>query len=67
MKIYIKNDFSNTINHNDLARIMTYLLSNGKLLIASSTVQTLYRVFSEDKYHVQWKSVDDGLLIEFEN
>lgn len=67
MKIYTKNDFSNIINPEELTRIMTYLISHGKLLVASSTVENLYRIFSENKYRVSWKNIDDNILIEFEN
>lgn len=65
MKIYIKNEFDCSNRHEDFTRIMTHLVANGKLLTAPSTVERLYRVYSDEKHRAEWKTPDDGVLEAF--
>lgn len=67
MKIYIKNEFDCNNHNEDFTRIMTHLVANGKLLTAPSTVERLYRVYSDEKHHTKWKAVDNNVLDSFAN
>ena len=50
----------------DMNVILKYLKSRGKIFVRYSTIEELYRVFSEDKYCAGWMTVDGDILEEFE-
>lgn len=65
MKIYTKNEIYRNSRHEEFTRIMTHLIANGKLLTAPSTVERLYRVYSNEIHRTDWKAVDDKVLEAF--
>ena len=50
----------------DMKRLLEYLNENGEILVKASTIQTLYREFSDEKYCAGWMGVDDLMCAEFE-
>lgn len=50
----------------DMSIIIKYLKSRGKILVSYSTIEELYRDFSEDKYCAGWMTVNGDILEEFE-
>ncbi len=65
MKVYIKEEFYCKSRKDDFSRIMAHLTSNGNLIVAPRTIDMLYRAYSEEKYRMNWKPVDDDVLERF--
>ncbi len=65
MKVYIKNEFYCRSRKEDFSKIMAHLTVNGMVLTAPATVDLLYRAFSDEKYRMNWKQVDDEVLERF--
>ena len=63
MRVYIRNKFAFP---EDMILIMAYLNAHGKVLVKESTIEDLYRSFSDEKYCAGWMCVSEEMLAEFE-
>ena len=63
MRVYIRNDFTFP---EDMMRILNYLNARGKIIVKDSTIEHLYRSFSDEKYCAGWMCVSEEILAEFE-
>ena len=63
MKVYIRNDFEFP---EDMKLILDYLNAHGKIVVKDTTIEHLYRSFSDEKYCAGWMCVDEWILAEFE-
>lgn len=65
MKVYYKHEIHEFRYPEDMKNIMEYLEAHGTLKIRSSTVESLYREFSDEKYSAGWISPDVEILERF--
>ena len=65
MKVYERNESNFTFSE-DMKLILDYLNAHGKILVKDSTIEDLYRSFSDEKYCAGWMCVSEEILAEFE-
>lgn len=65
MKVYYKNETPEFRHPQDMRKILDYLDDHGTLKIHSSTVESLYREFSDEKYSAGWIRPDVEILERF--
>ena len=51
----------------DMKLIFDYLNEHGEVLVEGNVIESLYREFSSEKYEAGWMSIDEQMLIEFED
>lgn len=66
MKVYERNEYSYFTYPDEMERILTYLDERGKINVNASTIESLYRDFSDERYCAGWMGVDEDVLAEFE-
>lgn len=67
MKVYIRNEERQYEYPEDMDKILTYLNNHGRVLVRGSTIESLYRDFSDDVYCAGWMGVNEQMLEEFED
>ena len=65
MRVYYKHEMPELRYPEDMKIIMKYLEAHGTLKIMSSTVESLYSEFSEEKYSAGWIRPDVEILERF--
>lgn len=70
MKVYERNEDCCFTYPAEMECILAYLSERGKINVSASTVESLYRVFSDERYCTGWMSVigwyNEHVLAEFE-
>lgn len=51
----------------DMKLILDYLNEHGEVLVEGNVIESLYCEFSSEKYEAGWMSIDEQMLIEFED
>ena len=66
MKVYKRNEYNCFTYPDEMKRILTYLNERGKINVKASTIESLYRDFSDERYCAGWMGVNEHVLAEFE-
>ena len=61
-KIYFDYDYPE-----DMKLILDYLNKHGEVLVGENVIESLYYEFSSEKYEAGWMSIDEQMLVEFED
>lgn len=66
MKVYIRHNGGCYDYPIQMEKILNYLTERGALIVPGSTVERLYRDFSDEKYDASWMTVTPEILEKFE-
>lgn len=64
MKVYTKHEEFSYDFPDQMAIILDYLQAHGEIHVSGSTIEDLYREFSNDRYDAGWMSIGEELAEE---